>query len=254
MSDFLTSGQLTISPAGAHLTSADTPHGELFYVSSTARSGVGETIRGGVPVIAPWFADLLGLEPKHGWARRSAWRVETGGGGFRATMDHDGLDLQLLVTELTDGVHLELSAANRTEGARTVQLAFHPYFAVSDVAEISVRGLDGVEMIDRVSGTASRQEGEITFDGEFDRIGLGTPVVEIVDRDRIITVTPDGTDSTVVWNPGAELADTMADIGPGEWRRFVCVEPALLGARQRGVEVAPGRDVQLGMTVSVSGS
>ncbi|AGF73142.1 hypothetical protein [Corynebacterium halotolerans] len=254
MSDLLTSGRLTISPVGAHLTSADTTHGELFYLSSTSRYGVGESIRGGVPVIAPWFADLLGLEPKHGWARRSEWDTGTGKGGFRASLTRDGLALQLLGIELSDGVHLQLSAANESDETKTVQLAFHPYFAVSDVAEISVRGLDGVDVLDRLTGQASRQKGDITFDGEFDRIALGTPEVTIVDRDRTITVTPDGTDSTVVWNPGAELADTLPDIGPGEWQRFVCVEPALLGARQRGVELAPGEDLQLGMTVSASGT
>lgn len=252
MSDFLTSGKLTLSPSGAYLTSVDTPQGELFYVSSTTRSGEGEAIRGGVPVIAPWFADLLGLEPKHGWARRSPWRVEAGGGGFRATLDHDALSLQLVVTELSDGVHLQLSAVNESADPRTVQLAFHPYFAVSDVADIAVRGLDGVEMIDRTTGETIRQEGDISPEGEFDRIGLGTPDMAIVDRERTITVIPDGTDATVVWNPGAELAATMDDVGPGEWKRFVCVEPALLGEGQRGVELAPGAGAQIGMTVSTA--
>lgn len=36
----------------------------------------------------------------------------------------------------------------------------------------------------------------------------------------------------VVWNPWAETAKTISDLGPGEWKNFLCVEagaPATLG-------------------------
>ncbi|VTQ80414.1 aldose 1-epimerase [Corynebacterium pseudotuberculosis] len=45
----------------------------------------------------------------------------------------------------------------------------------------------------------------------------------------LITVKGQGTDHFIVWNPGEKLASEMSDMGTGEWRNFVCVEPALLG-------------------------
>jgi glucose-6-phosphate 1-epimerase len=41
----------------------------------------------------------------------------------------------------------------------------------------------------------------------------------------------------VVWNPGAAVGDGLADVEPGGWRRFLCVEAA---AVTRPVAVAPG--------------
>ncbi len=253
MSDLITSGRLTISPVGAHVTGAETRHGDLFYLSTASRSGVGESIRGGIPVIAPWFDDLLGREPAHGWARRSEWRIRSEAGGFRASLGRDGTVLRLYVMELTDGIHVELSALNESDEPRTVQLAFHPYFAVSDLLDTTVTGLEGLPLLDRPTGETTRGDTPLRFtDEEYDRIALGSPAVTITDTARRITLTSDGADSTVVWNPGREKAASMSDIGDGEWQRFLCVEPALLGGEQQGVTLAPGEDTSLGMTVSVA--
>ncbi|ALC06491.1 hypothetical protein CDES_10580 [Corynebacterium deserti GIMN1.010] len=251
MTSFITSGGLKVSPAGAHIVSANSPEGELLYLSSTSKFGEGESIRGGVPVIAPWFGGLLGLEPMHGWACRSAWDIDDSNDSVHATYGRDGLLLDLHATTTENGFEVSLRLKNDTDEAETVQLAFHPYFKVSDVEKIEVHGLDGVDILNRLDDQVDTQDGAITFDGEFDRIALGTPVVKIIDSDRIITVTGDGHDSTVVWNPGESRATTVADIGPDEWHDFVCVEPALLGAGQKGVQVAPGEAVTVAMRVGV---
>ena len=253
MSELITSGHLAISPAGAHVTSAATRHGELFYLSTTSRSGVGEPIRGGVPVIAPWFDDLLGREPAHGWARRNLWRIRSTAGGFHASLGREGTALRLYVMELTDGIHLELSALNESDRPQTVQLALHPYFALSDLTDTTVTGLEDLSLLDRLTGETACRDTALRFtDVEYARIAHGSPAVTITDAARRITITSDGADSTVVWNPGREKAASMADIGEGEWNRFLCVEPALLGEQQQGVRLAPGEDVSLGMTVSVA--
>lgn len=251
MTTFITSGGLEISPAGAHIVHAESPEGELLFVSSASQYGEGNAIRGGVPIIAPWFGGLLGLDPAHGWARRSAWDVTEHDGQIHAEYGRDGLLLDIRANSTKNGFEITLRAYNDTDEARTVQLAFHPYFKVDDVEKIEVRGLDGVDILNRLNDEVETQDGPVTFDGEFDRIALGTPVVRIFDTDRIITIEGDGHDSTVVWNPGESRASTVADIGEGEWRDFVCVEPALLGADQKGVRVAPGQSVTVGMQVSV---
>lgn len=255
MDDLLATGRMKLSPAGAHLTSTGTEHGELFYLSSTTKHGEGNAIRGGVPVIAPWFADILGRSPKHGWARISPWRVTVDSIGFDASLVEGGIALALNVKELPDGVRLELTATNESGEPRTVQLAFHPYFRVGHVEKVTVQGLDGVAGLDRVTDAELVQKGDVKVAGLYDRIFLESreAVIEDPGLGRRITVAAEGADSTVVWNPGEEAAAPMSDIGDGEWSDFLCVEPALLGEGQQGIELADGASHRLSMTVTVQG-
>ncbi|NLA55462.1 MAG: D-hexose-6-phosphate mutarotase [Corynebacterium humireducens] len=247
MDDLLTVGRMRICPAGAHVTSTDTDLGELFYLSSTS----GFPIRGGIPVIAPAFADLLPDAPRHGWARTSDWRVTTDSRSFTATLSRESLGLTLTGHELTDGLRITLTMSNDSGEDRVVQMGFHPYFLVADVRTVRLHGLDGVTVTDRLTGAESTQAGEVSIDSPFDRIFHASREVRIDDGERVITVASEGADSVVVWNPGE--AD-MKDVGPGEWSRFVCVEPALLGADLRGVTLPAGEELTLAMTVTVSPS
>jgi glucose-6-phosphate 1-epimerase len=241
---------LTIHANGAHVTSAETPLGDLFYVSSTSDFGEGEAIRGGVPIIAPWFAQLLG-DQQHGWARRRRWEVTKTDVGFSGEYAEDGISLRLDVGELGNSLRFRLTATNTTDESRRVQLAYHPYFAVSDVADIHLEGLGALRGVDRASGAEITLPEEVTFDGLVDQIVLGAPEVRIVDEKRVITVSSRGADSTVIWNPGERKADGMPDIGPREWNKFVCVEPALLGSDQKGTLLTPGEINTLEMIVRV---
>lgn len=249
MSEIIAAGPLRYTPHGAHLTAADTPLGDLLYLSTSARFDEGESIRGGVPVIAPWFNDLLGHAPAHGWARRSEWQVDEVEGGFDANLTWRGLELVLTTRSTADGFAQTLTLTNLGQRAATVQLAFHPYFLVSDVTRISVEGA---------------AEAPISFDGSlYDEFFAVAPTrdlatespVHIIDEGagRIISVYGYGSDHTVVWNPGKEKAATMSDVGPDEWRQFVCVEPAKLGAGRGGITLPPGAGATLGMLVGVSG-
>lgn len=241
---------LTIHTNGAHVTSAETPLGDLFYVSSVSNFGEGEAIRGGVPIIAPWFDQFLG-DQKHGWARRRRWEVAKTDVGFSGEYTEDGINLRLDVGELGNSLRFRLAATNTTDESRRVQLAYHPYFAVSDVEDIHLEGLDALRGIDRVSGAEITLPEEVTFDGLVDQIVLGAPEVRIVDDKKVITVSSRGADSTVIWNPGEHKADGMPDIGPREWNKFVCVEPALLGSDRKGTLLTPGEVNTLEMVVRV---
>lgn len=248
MSNIIESGPFKLSPGGAHLTAADTQLGNLLYLSSTAKFGVGESIRGGVPVIAPWFNDLLGHEPAHGWARRKEWQITEAEGGFDAKLTWRGIALELTIRPTADGFAETLTATNLGQKSTTIQLAFHPYFRVSDVRDI------------RVEGAADQP---INFDGElFDHafavapsedLGAESPV-RIIDEaaGRVISVYGFGSDHTVVWNPGQEKAATMSDVGPDEWRQFVCVEPAKLGTGKGGLILPTGGSATVGMLVGAS--
>lgn len=248
MSNIIESGPFAFSPAGAHLTAVDTQLGDLLYLSTAAKIGVGESIRGGVPVIAPWFNDLLGREPAHGWARRKEWNITETEGGFDAKLTWRGVALELTVRPTADGFAETLTATNLGQKPTTVQLAFHPYFRVSDVRNITVEGA---------------ADEPITFDGGlFDRAFAVTPSedlgsespVRIVDEGagRVINMYGFGSDFTVVWNPGEEKAAGMTDVGEGEWNQFVCVEPAKLGTNKGGITLPTSGSATLGMLVGAS--
>lgn len=251
MTELITSGPLTFSPVGAHLTSVDSPTGDLLFLSSKSRFGEGNAIRGGVPIVAPWFGTLLGKEPQHGWARTSTWETMDGD-KISAGLVRDGIELTLSVWRTDEGFETNLALTNHTGDTETVQLAFHPYFRVADIDQTAVTGAEGTDVLDRVTDGVTTQDGAITFDELFDRVVLGTPEMLIDDGSRTITVIGRGHDATVVWNPGAEKAATMEDLGDEEWREFVCIEPALLGPDQKGVDVAPGEQVSIGMEVKVA--
>ncbi|MBI8988632.1 D-hexose-6-phosphate mutarotase [Corynebacterium meridianum] len=252
--DLITSNGLTFHPAGAHLVSVGTPGGELLFVSSTTGCGVGTPIRGGVPLLAPWFGTFLGEEPAHGFARRMAWDCRETGTGLAATLDHDGWHLSFSADPTTNGVFVELSARNDTDADRQLQLGFHPYYLIDDIDQATVTGLDGSPALDRVAEHTGTVDGAISFDGLYDTIVTAPAgrTATLTDGTRTVDVTGRGTDSIIVWNPGAENAAGMRDLGEGEWRRFVCVEPALLGPDHAGVPVAPGETVTIGMTAQLT--
>ncbi|MCZ9308165.1 aldose epimerase family protein [Corynebacterium uberis] len=240
------SGALTMSTHGAHVLSADSPFGPLLFLSSAATLDGSAPIRGGVPVIAPWFGTLTGQEPSHGWARRRDWALRPTADGIEATTVWRGISLTLTAQTYGSGFALALDAENKGPTARTVQLALHPYFAVSDVTAIRVEHPGGTTTFDGSLIDATHPHPFDPDTGNFD-----APAARIIDpgMGRYLTVYGTGTDHTVVWNPGAQADQTIADLRPGQWRDFVCVEPARLGTSARGFTLAPGASATLGMLV-----
>lgn len=255
---------IDIASFGAHILSATAigparEMGEIFWLSTLTTTAGPRAIRGGVPVIAPQFADLMD-GPKHGWARVTPWEVvgegvaqPQGAGGSnagvvrasvsRAHVEHDGLALELLTTSTEQGIDVVLSAVNVSEKEARIQLGLHPYFRVGDVEKLHVTGLDGADLYDRAQDAHTVGTAQTTFRGEFDRICRGAAeTVSIIDPvvGRRMDVRGIGNDAFVVWNPGEQLAATISDIHPGGWREFLCVEPTLVGPSLDGRELAPG--------------
>ena len=250
--DVIRNAAISMDPNGAHVTSVETNLGELLYLSSTSAFGPGEAIRGGVPVIGPWFGTFIRL-PQHGWARRLAWQLSPTDEGIDATVSGPDFDMELHATHHDSCFTMTMSAKNTSDVEQTLQLAFHPYFKVTDVRHVRVTGLDGVRYVDYRQDPPQTvvQTGDVIFEDEVNSVFLGTPPVSIVDSHRLIHVESEGTDSTVVWNPGQAVGNATPDIGLDEWSHFVCVETALLGDHQQGVVVPAGDSRSLTMTVTV---
>lgn len=248
---------------GAHLT-AWQPSGAdpVLFLSPNSAFQRGKAIRGGVPVVFPWFAarsaDVTGGRtdgPSHGFARTTEWELQ-----FAAISGDDvhlalslrpddntralGFDAFRTVMEFTLGRTLTLRMTVANEGAAPLvyEQALHSYFHVGDIAQVTVRGLEHTVYIDKPDGFRRKEQGSepITFSGEVDRPYLNTTEdVLVEDRTlaRTIVVSKAGSQTTVVWNPGEALAAKTADIGVEAARRYVCVETA--NAADNRITLAP---------------
>lgn len=244
---------------GAHLAEW-TPAGQsdVLWLSPLAVLDSSAAIRGGVPVVFPWFGSGASgaMTPSHGFGRLTPWRqgaVERDDDGVSATFELDSTMATsaqfphaysaTYVIRAGERLHLELSVTNTGASAFTFEEVLHTYLAVGDVASVTVEGLEGAEFADKVTGPVSPppvQAGAVAFGTEVDRVYRSRGVVRVVDPvlRRVLVVEKSGSGSTVVWNPGAAKGAAAADIGAGHWREFVCVEGG--NVQQDAVTLEPG--------------
>jgi glucose-6-phosphate 1-epimerase len=255
---------------GAQVLSWQSPQSkeDVLWLSPVAKLGTGKAVRGGVPVCWPWFgphpADAK--KPAHGFVRAAHWRVAgSAASARRATLvlsfDAAMIDPTLwpsrasaeLEITLAEALTISLSTTNLGDEPLALTQALHTYLAVGDIADISVSGFEDRTYIDQLDNHARRvQAGEISFQGEVDRIYQGAPgAVIVTDRNlgREIQVAKLGSQSTVVWNPWIEKAERLGDMGPEGYRRMLCIEAANAG--DDVVTLAPNARHRLVTEISV---
>lgn len=201
---------------------------------------------GGIPVVAPWFAQTLG-EQMHGWATSLEWQHD----GDTMRVSHDNFHL-VFRTQLDDGrSRFELTITNGATTPRPVQIALHPYWAC-DAATAELSGVDGSRFLDKTDGELKTVDGPLRFGEETDAVIAGATSAVLRDATRELTFTCTGTDHLVVWNPGPDVCREADDLGDDDWAHFVCVEPALLGEDRRGVTLLPGASASIALEVAVA--
>jgi len=217
----------------------------LLWLSPLAIFEQGKAIRGGVPVCAPWFGPYSGPErkgityPNHGFARTSFWQQTN----VTVTQDGDvNITLALGPNELSNAIYphqfkmkieftlseelaIEFSLENNSIEPIDCEWALHSYFAIDDIATVSVSGLAGCQFMDKTLGNSvATLNGQLTFSQEVDRCFVDGTTTQIINCKTPIKVSGDNCDSVITWNPGALLAATMTDVGSDSYRQFVCVE------------------------------
>lgn len=256
-----------------HPTAAEHP---VIFLSAQSLFTAGKAIRGGVPLVFPWFAERKGGLPggMHGFARTLPWevvaaeqRLEGVALSFKLlpnqTTRDVGFDHFVLMYEVVVGktLSLTLEVENVGDNPLTFEEALHAYYSVSDVRQIEVRGLGDTDYLDRADNAKPKHQGPgaIRFAGETDQLHLNTTAaVTISDQNpdlgwrRRIVIEKDGSNSTVVWNPWQAKASALADLGADAWPHFVCVEPA--NAAENAVTLAPGGVHRMGIVVRVEGA
>lgn len=255
---------------GAQLLSFQPPgQPDWLFLSPSAVFAPGQPVRGGVPVCWPWFGPdpQRRGRPSHGFARQSPWTLR------HAFDDPDGRTL--LELELTDNdttralwphrfrlrleirigptLSLALTTRNTGDSHLTLTQALHSYFAVDQLDQARVLGLDGLAFVDQVPGAdpqGAPDSGPLAFNGRLDRVYPQAPPRLRLDGaagGASLVLDSEGSRTAVVWNPGAALAATMADLGPGAHAGFVCLETANAG--DDVVTLSPGAEHRLAVTV-----
>ena len=237
---------------GAHIT-AFQPRGSepVLWMSPLAQFQSDKAIRGGVPVIWPWFGPhaIDKDKPQHGFARTEKWRV-----GATKVLANGSTQLQLQLSDtpatcalwphafelnltVTVGTELTIELTSRNTGEQTFTAggALHSYFAVGDVGQIHIDGLLGRNYIDQLDGNRIKQQNEavyirqavdrIYFDNE-DTCTEGICAIFDALLLRQVYIKRSGSRSTVVWNPWQDKAKTMADFPDEGYRQMVCIETA----------------------------
>jgi glucose-6-phosphate 1-epimerase len=237
-----------IYPHGAHVTGFE-KRGEapLLFLSDSSEFEHGKPIRGGVPLIFPWFGPREGM-PAHGFARLADWdllasRLLPDGSvslHFRLPPD-DEFEADFIVT-VGATLTMEFAVTNTGASDFSFENCLHTYFQIGNIHQIGITGLRGVRYLDKVLGTESTETADILgIDSEVDRVFQDTiATVEIHDPAlrRVIRVHKSGSESTVVWNPWVEKSKRMADFGDEEYPFMVCVESGNVG--ENSITLAPG--------------
>ncbi len=247
---------------GAHITKwVPTGQKPVLFLSSNSAFAPGKPIRGGVPLIFPWFGPRTDSRPgpAHGFARTSLWDVEStglldnGDASLWFTLRPDASRLRFKVT-VGATLSMELQVSNTSEDPLIYEEAFHTYFAVGDVRQISIGGLEGTEYLDKTDNAQRKVQpsAPVRIEQETDRVYLNTEAACTIEDpawNRRIVIEKCGSRSTVVWNPWVEKSKTFADLAPGEWPGFVCIESA--NVAENRITLAPGQSHTMAVRISL---
>ena len=254
-----------VSLYGAHVLRW-APQGQrsVIFMSPKAVYQQGKALRGGIPLCWPWFGkhpQAAPDKPSHGVARISTWQLsrqeEAADGTVHLMLTlppaEDGLPSGALVLELGASLKLNLITLDVPQ-AMPYSAAMHTYFAVSDYEKVAVTGLEEAAFTEYAEDATPHSEDPLIPLGHIDRIYHPVQETqEIILHDpawqRSIRLVRSGSGSVVVWNPGAELAAGMGDLGAEAARGFLAVETAVVPAE--GVMLRCGETHELAMSIEV---
>jgi D-hexose-6-phosphate mutarotase len=252
---------------GAHITHFQKKNEPpILFMSQLSRFNKDTPIRGGIPVIFPWFGPREG-EAAHGFARTQTWELRevaplaTGGVSLRLSLPDSPaaalfqkFSADYIIT-IGQTLTAELTVTNLSPHQDfTFESCLHSYFNVGDISAISITGLKGVDYLDKTENFARKTERaeHIKISRETDRIYLDTTApVEIHDSNlqRRIRIEKTGSLSTVAWNPWVDKAEQMPDFGGDEFQKMVCVESG--NVAENRVTLPAGKTASLKIEISV---
>jgi len=271
--------ELLVAQQGAQILSYQRDGEQpLIWLNDQAVFKQGTPVRTGVPVCWPWFGNLarnpeavqamrVSDQPAsaHGLVRAMDWQLQ---GIDSATDDNLRIEFTLPETQgklpgwphkvalklsivLGDHLGISLTSTNLGDAPVTLSQALHSYFAVSDVRDVHVEGVAGLDYIETLEDWQVRnQTSELRFAGETDRIYQNVPAqLTIVDPvwKRRVRLTSSGSNAAVIWNPWIDRAAQFSDMADDGWQRMLCIESA--NVMDDVVVLLPGASHTLGVTI-----
>ena len=257
---------------GAQVTAWQPPDERpVLFTSPNSAFAPARAIRGGIPIVLPWFGPNrhTPTAPQHGFARTATWHldgVETAGSGsLTLTLSLADGDVgspfwpepfrAIYTVTFAQTLSLCLAVQNRAKHPIVFEEALHSYFAISDIAEVGISGLAGTSYIDQTDAARRKLQTTdlVTITAETDRVYLDTPrqcLIEDRGWRRRIGIEKDGAASSVVWNPWAEKAAAMVDLGDPAWRVMVCVESGNIADNE--LRLAADAEHQMSTAISIA--
>ncbi len=260
----------TLSLHGAQVLGFKPHHREeLLWLSPNAVWQSDTPIRGGIPVCLPWFGvnQANSSKPKHGFARTCRWQLE------RATTDQDDNTLiQLGLRQFADLPHalfssaftaelqftfgqtlgIDLTVRNCSTSDMPLSWALHSYHPVGDLEQLRIVGLEETEYLDNTRELQRcRQPGEaLIVRGELDRAYLNVGATQSIIGTPGVHVSGVNAPTAIVWNPGAEVAAAIPDLGENTHRQFICLERG--AAFDNAATLAPQTTLRAGVVIGAS--
>lgn len=269
-------GRVEVSRFAAQIVSYVPAGGsEVFFFPERRDFGAFPKMHGGVPVCWPWFGgNGEPLDAPHGLARYRDWKVEEicnypDFSRLRLTLESDEstkriwpYDFRLtytivLASRLSLSLVTENTANPRREKDKWFEITqgFHPYFRVADSTKAVLGGLEGVRRDPcRPDEEGEVNEGPIRFRPGLSRVyNAGWSAYTLTDEveNRAVVIRAKGHKKLILFNSGVPRGPND-NMGDEDYRRYVCVEPAVIG-RECAVKVLPGRRCELQMTVESFG-
>lgn len=246
---------------------------ELLFMSSKATFKPPHAIRGGIPICFPQFGSR-GLLEQHGFARNRTWSIDNQPpspriNGFNG---HASVDLVLKPSEvdykvwsnrfeirlrviLTEEGHLILRSRVKNINGKpfSFSFAFRTYFAISDISEVRVEGLETLDYLDCLQERKrfTEQGDALTFESEVDRIYLSSSdVVALFDHGskRTFQIRKQGLPDVAVWNPWEKKAKALQDLGDDEYKKMLCVDGAAI---EKPITLKPDEEWSAQLELSV---
>ncbi|KAF9331478.1 hypothetical protein BG006_005677 [Podila minutissima] len=235
---------------GSTLTSWKVAGKERIFLSDKAILDGSKAIRGGIPLVFPVFGKgkaphVTASLPQHGFARVTRWKLVNSSEDATTVTVQLGLDHSMITEEFrnlwpfdfslvytvsltADNIETGLRVHNIGDRAFDFNTLLHTYFLIPDASAVKVVGLNGVDYVDKVLQTSSKQKGDVVIRGEVDSVyaNVNTLKLEIQydPSGKGIQVQKNGLGDIVVWNPWTEKASGMADFGDEEFHKMICVE------------------------------
>ncbi len=149
---------------------------------------------------------------------------------------------------------LEFTVSNTDTSPFRFEEALHAYYRVGDVRKVRIRGLNGITYLDNTDGNREKkQNGDVVLGAPTDNAYINAAAgLQLLDPvlNRQVQIAKQNSHSTVVWNPWAEGARALSDLGEDEWEHMVCVEASNI--LDNAIELAPSETHTITVTMAIN--